>query len=160
MKRFRIKAAFFCLSFIFLAGIGTTTGQADTMDLVSTLVKTLGITEEQAVGGTGALFQNAKDNLSPKDFKKVSETVPNMGAYLEAAPKVEQKKGIEGSLGGALSSLGGGASKAGGLLGLTDAFSKLGMDSGTLTKFIPVVLDFVQSKGGESVAGLLKTLWQ
>jgi len=46
------------------------------------------------------------------------------------------------------------------MLDLSSAFSKLGMNSGTLAKFIPVVLDFVQSKGGESVVGLLKGLWK
>jgi len=46
------------------------------------------------------------------------------------------------------------------MVDLTSAFSKLGMDSGTLGKFIPIVLDFVQSKGGQSVVRLLKGVWQ
>ena len=143
-----------------MAGLGTSVGHAGTMDLISTLVNKLGITEKQAEGGTGALFQNAKDNLSAEDFKKVSEAVPGMDGYLAAAPKAEQKSGIEGTLGSTLSSLGGGAAKAGGMLDLKSAFSKLGMDSGTLGKFVPEVLDFVQSEGGQSVVGLLKGLWQ
>jgi len=36
----------------------------------------------------------------------------------------------------------------------------VGVDSGTLGKFVPVVLDFIQSKGRASVAGLLKGLWK
>ena len=143
-----------------MAGLGTSVGHAGTMDLISTLVNKLGITEKQAEGGTGALFQNAKDNLSAEDFKKVSEAVPGMDGYLAAAPKAEQKSGIEGTLGSTLSSLGGGAAKAGGMLDLKSAFSKLGMDSSTLGKFVPEVLDFVQSEGGQSVVGLLKGLWQ
>lgn len=160
MKRLQIYAAFFCLSIVLWGGFGTAAGNAGTMDLISTLMNTLGITEKQAVGGTGALFQNAKDNLSPEDFKKVSDAVPGMDSYLGAAPKAESGSGLEGSIGSALSSLGGGAAKAGGMLDLKNAFSKLGMDSGTLGKFIPVVLDFVQSEGGQNVAGMLKGLWQ
>ena len=160
MKRIHIRAALFCLSVFLMAGLGTSVGHAGTMDLISTLVDKLGITEKQAEGGTGALFQNAKDNLSAEDFKKVSDAVPGMDGYLAAAPKAEQKSGIEGTLGSTLSSLGGGAAKAGGMLDLKSAFSKLGMDSGTLGKFVPEVLDFVQSEGGQSVVGLLKGLWQ
>ena len=160
MKRIHIRAALFCLSVFLMAGLGTSVGHAGTMDLISTLVNKLGITEKQAEGGTGALFQNAKDNLSAEDFKKVSDAVPGMDGYLAAAPKAEQKSGIEGTLGSTLSSLGGGAAKAGGMLDLKSAFSKLGMDSGTLGKFVPEVLDFVQSEGGQSVVGLLKGLWQ
>ena len=160
MKRIHIRAALFCLSVFLMAGLGTSVGHAGTMDLISTLVNKLGITEKQAEGGTGALFQNAKDNLSAEDFKKVSDAVPGMDGYLAAAPKAEQKSGIEGSLGSTLSSLGGGAAKAGGMLDLKSAFSKLGMDSSTLGKFVPEVLDFVQSEGGQSVVGLLKGLWQ
>ena len=160
MKRIHIRAALFCLSVFLMAGLGTSVGHAGTMDLISTLVDKLGITEKQAEGGTGALFQNAKDNLSAEDFKKVSDAVPGMDGYLAAAPKAEQKSGIEGTLGSTLSSLGGGAAKAGGMLDLKSAFSKLGMDSSTLGKFVPEVLDFVQSEGGQSVVGLLKGLWQ
>ena len=160
MKRKQIRAAFLCLSIFVMAGLGTTIGHAGTMDLINTLVNTLGITEQQAEGGTGALFQNAKKNLSAEDFKKVSDAVPGMDSYLAAAPKAETKSGLEGALGNTLSSLGGGAAKAGSLLDLNSAFSKLGMDSGTLGKFVPVVLDFVQSEGGQNVVGLLKGLWQ
>ena len=107
------------------------------MDLVTTLVDTLGITKDQAKSGSGALFQNAKDNLSTDDFKKVSDAVPDMDKYLAAAPAVDAKSSLGGSLGKSLSSLGGGAAKAGSMLDLTSAFSKLGMDSGTLGKFVP-----------------------
>jgi hypothetical protein len=160
MKRFSVWIGTLCLSVFMVCGFQSITGHAGTMDLVSTLVDKLGITEAQAKGGSGALFQNAKDNLSADDFQKVSDAVPDMDGYLAAAPAVEEKSGLGGTLGSSLSSLGGGAAKAGSMLDLTSAFSKLGMDSGTLGKFVPVVLDFVQSKGGSSVAGLLKGLWK
>jgi len=160
MKRFRMLVGTFCLFVLMVFGFQPVTGHAGTMDLITTLVDTLGITKDQAKGGSGALFQNAKDNLSADDFQKVSDAVPDMDEYLAAAPDAKTKSGLGRTLGSSLSSLGGGAAKAGSMLDLTSAFSKLGMDSGTLGKFVPVVLDFVQSKGGESVAGLLKGLWK
>ena len=160
MKRFPVWIGTLCLFILIVCGFQPVTSHGGTMDLITTLVDTLGITKDQAKGGSGALFQNAKDNLSVDDFQKVSDAVPDMDEYLAAAPDVKTKSGLGGSLGSSLSSLGGGAAKAGSMLDLTSAFSKLGMDSGTLGKFVPVVLDFVQSKGGESVAGLLKGLWK
>ena len=159
MKRFSVWTGTFCLFVLMVFGFQPITGHAGTMDLITTLVDTLGITKDQAKGGSGALFQNAKDNLSADDFQKVSDAVPDMDEYLAAAPATETKSGLGGALGKSLSSLGGDAAKAGSMLDLNSAFSKLGMDSGTLGKFVPVVLDFVQSKGGESVVGLLKGLW-
>ena len=160
MKRFRMLVGTFCLFVLMVFGFQPITGHAGTMDLITTLVDTLGITKDQAKGGSGALFQNAKDNLSGDDFQKVSDAVPDMDEYLATVPDVKSKGGLGGALGSSLSSLGGGAAKAGSMLDLTSAFSKLGMDSGTLGKFVPVVLNFVQSKGGASVAGLLKGLWK
>ena len=160
MKRFRMMVGTFCLFVLMVFGFQPITGHAGTMDLITTLVDTLGITKDQAKGGSGALFQNAKDNLSGDDFQKVSDAVPDMDEYLAAAPAAETKSGLGGALGSSLSSLGGDAAKAGSMLDLTSAFLKLGMDSGTLGKFVPVVLDFVQSKGGESLVGLLKGLWK
>jgi hypothetical protein len=46
------------------------------------------------------------------------------------------------------------------MAGLADSFSKLGMNTETMTQFIPVVVDFVKSDAGSSVAGLLTSLWQ
>ncbi len=158
MKRFSVWIG--SLFVLMVCGFQPITSYAGTMDLVTTLVDTLGITKDQAKGGSGALFQDAKDNLSADDFQKVSDAVPDMDEYLAAAPAAGIKGSLGGSLGSSLSSLGGGAAKAGSMADLASAFSKLGMDSGALGKFIPVVLDFVQSKGGESVAGLLKGLWK
>jgi hypothetical protein len=160
MKRIQKYASVFCLSVFLFGCLGMSVGNAGTMDLISTLVDKLGISKQQAEGGTGALFQNAKDNLSTEDFSKLAEAVPEATTYLDAAPKAESKKNdLGGALGSTLSALGGDAAKAGSMLDLKSAFSKLGMDSGTLGKFVPVVLDFVQSEGGQSVMGLLKGLW-
>ena len=160
MKRFSVWIGTLCLFVLMVCGFQPMTSYAGTMDLVTTLVDTLGITKDQAKGGSGALFQNAKDNLSTDDFQKVSDTVPDMNKYLAAAPDVKTKSGLGGTLGSSLSSLGGGSAKAGSMVDLTSAFSKLGMDSDTLSKFIPVVLDFVQSEGGQSAVRLLQGLWQ
>jgi len=121
------------------------------MELVETLTQALGVNETQATGGAGLLFRMAKEKLGG-DFGKISAAVPGMDGLLAAAP---EGGGLGGALGGVAQALGGGAGQLGGLAGLAGGFSKLGLDSGMVGKFIPVLLSFVQSKGGDSVKNLL-----
>jgi len=44
----------------------------------------------------------------------------------------------------------------GNLASLAGGFSKLGLDSGMIGKFIPIILSFAQSKGGDVVKKLLE----
>jgi hypothetical protein len=160
MKRIRLSMLMLLVSLLLLGGIAPGGANAGTMDLISTLVSKLGITETQAEGGVGALFNNAKENLSTEDFNKAAEAVPGVDKYMAEAPSTDSGGGTGGLLKSGLSSLGGSASKIGGMAGLTDAFSKLGMNSETMTKFVPIVVDYMDSEAGSSVAGLLKGLWQ
>ena len=55
------------------------------------------------------------------------------------------------------SSMFGGASKQNleGGMGLAGSFSQLGLSPETMNQFVPVILDYVESKGGETVKNLL-----
>ncbi len=122
------------------------------MELVDLLTKDLGVQEDQAAGGAGLLFKLAKEKLGDTDFSQVAQHVPNVNDMIESAP---ESGGVMGKLGGLASALGGGGSELGNLAGLASGFSKLGLDTGMITKFIPVILSFVESKGGGAVRGLL-----
>lgn len=123
------------------------------MELIELLTKNLGVREDQAKGGVGAIFQMVKEKLGDENFGKVSAKVPGMDQLLGAAPETG---GLGGAIGGISSALGGGAEKLGGLASLAGGFEKLGLDSGMIGKFIPVIISFVQSKGGDSAKNLLK----
>lgn len=127
--------------------------QAQTPELIGMLTSQLGVTEAQAAGGAGSIFGLAKQNLSAADFRQVAGAVPGMDTLLGAAPKAESA--LPG-LGAATSLLGGQAGTATGLASLSGSFSKLGMSSGLVTQFVPIVLQYVQSSGGDSVMNLLK----
>ena len=117
------------------------------MELIDQLTKTLGISETQAKGGAGLLFKQAKEKLSGEDFTKVSSSVPGIDGLINAAPASGG-----GLLGGVTKMFGGGS----GLAGLAGGFSKLGLDSGMIGKFVPIILSFVQSKGGDGVKAILE----
>ena len=135
------------------------------MELIQQLVSNLGVNEDQAKGGAGLLFNLAKDKLGAGDFQQLTDKIPGVSDLLGAAPApstgASAGGGMMGALGGVASSLGAGGlgDKLGGLgdlASLASGFSQLGLSSDMVGKFVPVVLSFVQSQGGDSMKGLLE----
>ena len=123
---------------------------ADTSKLIGSLVDKLGVSKEQAAGGSGAVFKEAKNNMSPGDYSQLLNAVPGIDSLVGAAPET-------GGLAGKASSLLGGSSgTASGMAGLADSFSKLGLSPDMVNEFVPVILDFVNSEGGKQAMTLLK----
>ncbi len=123
------------------------------MELVEQLVKNLGVSEEAAKGGSGLIFKMAKEKLGAGDFGKVAGALPGITDLMKSAP---ESGGVLGGIGKLASGLGGGAGQLGNLASLAGGFSKLGLDSGMIGKFIPIILAFAQSKGGDVVKSLLQ----
>ena len=139
---------------VFLAALffGTSAAWAGEGGLVSLLTSQLGVTETQAEGGAGARFSYAKDKLGASDFAKVAEAVPGMAGFLGAAPKSE---GASGALSGASSLLGKAKDSGAGIMSLAGQFAQLGLGGDMIGKFVPIVVSYVKSSGGDAVAGLL-----
>ena len=120
------------------------------MELVQQLVNGAGVNEQQAEGGAGLLLGLLKKQLASGDFAQVAEALPEVESLIDAAPS---SGGLGGLLGGVVSSLGGG-SKLGNLASLANGFSKLDLDAGIIRKFVPILLSYLQSKGGDGLASL------
>ena len=120
---------------------------ADTSKLIGSLVDTLGVSKEQATGGAGAVFKEGKNNMSSGDYSQLLNAVPGIDSLISAAPQA-------GGLAGKASSLLGGS--AGSMTGLADSFSKLGLAPDMVNQFVPIVMDFVQSEGGQQAMTILK----
>jgi len=123
------------------------------MELLQMLTSQLNVSEEQARGGAGILFKLAKDKLSSGEFSQVAGAIPGIDDLISSAP---DSGGLSSAIGGLASTLGGGAGQLGNLASLASGFSKLNLDTGMVSKFIPILLSFVQSKGGDTVKGLLE----
>ena len=135
------------------------------MQLIDNLVSELGVSNEQAEGGAGLLFQMAKEKLGSDDFSQVSNFIPGIDDLIGKAPAAEAEAsqgGIMGAIGGVAESLGLGdiAEKLGGLADLTGGFSKLDLDADMITKFVSLILGFLRENGGEAVEGLLKNVFK
>jgi hypothetical protein len=127
------------------------------MELIQQLVTGIGVNQQQAEGGVGLLLGLVKEQLSAGDFAKVEEAVPDAAGLIESAPATETG-GLGGLLGSAVSALGG--AELGNLASMASGFSKLDLDAGMVAKFIPVLLSFLQAKGGDEVAGLVSRVLQ
>jgi len=128
-----------------------------TADLLSTLSE-LDITPQQAIGGAGAMLGLAKNQLSSTDYSELAKSVPGIDMLSGG-----------GEL-GALAGLLGSSGKAAGLdnaLGnvkdtndLNNAFSALGMDSGMIGQFAPVLLQYFGQQGvGGTLLSSLGSIW-
>ena len=146
--------------------------------LTDLLMSQVGVTQPQAEGGAGSIFKLAKAQMTSANFAKLKGAVPGMNNYLDAAPAVAAASPAASALSptpsttpsttGALASAAAqalGNSQLGGLGGvggklatiqqLAPAFEQLGMKQKVITKFVPVVVDYVKQQGGMSTAKLL-----
>jgi len=120
------------------------------MELVEQLVSATGVSSAQAEGGAGLLLGLLKQQLASGDFSKVADAVPGVDGLIDAAPATGG--GLGGLLGGVASALGG--SELGNLATLAGGFDKLGLDAGMIGRFVPVLLSFLEAKGGGELVSL------
>jgi hypothetical protein len=124
------------------------------MQLIPLLTKNLGVTEPQAKGGAGAIFDYVKQKVSAEDFAKVNSALPGVDSLVESAPKTSD---LSRQAGGFSPAFGGKSDLAGGMAGLTESFAKLGLDAGMVDKYVKTILDFTQSEAGKAVTNIIKS---
>jgi hypothetical protein len=156
MLRSIAKVILFSLCCLHVSGTGLSVFAMDT-GLVGLLTKSLAVTPQQAEGGAGAIFKAASKNMRAEDFATVSNALPEAQSLMDAIPASGAASGTLGSLSSALGKGGGSISS---LAGLADTFSQLGMGGDMVQQFIPIILDYAQSKGGDVVSSLLKAALQ
>jgi hypothetical protein len=123
-----------------------TSSFSQTSDLVKQLMEKADVSETQAMGGAGALFEMAKEELSADDFGKISDVVPNMGGLLDAVPSLGSNK---------TSMLGSAAKQLTGMPKVQAVFDKLGISQDKVALFTPVIVNFIEDKGGKVLGGMI-----
>lgn len=114
-------------------------------DLVKDLMKGAQVDEKQAMGGAGALFEMAQENLSKEDFEEVGKAVPEMEKMLDMVPNV----------GGKTSMLGTAATTLTGMPKVQAAFKKLGISEDKVALFTPVIVNYVEKNGSKLLGSKL-----
>ncbi len=127
----------------------TSVSSEQSSGLLGNVMSSLGVNSKQAAGGTGALLNYAKGQLGGESFSTVSSAVPALA-------------GLMG--GNATKALGGGmmagmatnvATSVMSMDGVQKTFSSLGMDPGMVQQFIPLIVSYASSQGGDTVGNLL-----
>lgn len=150
----------FCMGLLgfLLGGFATPILALDTGSLLSMLTSQLGVSEQQAGGGIGALMDVVKQNLAGSDYTQLIGGAPDLGTLAQSAtpPAPEQSSsGWGGLLGSAGSLLGGQHQALGQAAQLTQTFSQLGLSADQVGQFAKIALQYVQGSGG---TGLMKIL--
>jgi hypothetical protein len=151
MKRRLFKTSVVVFLFTFLGAVPLVS--ADVSTLINLLTGSLGVTDGQAKGGAGAIFDLVKQKVSPEDFLTVTKALPGVESLLDFAPKSRE---IGSSVGGLSSSFGGKSQSLGTVASLAESFNKLGLGSEMVDKYTKVVLDFAKSEAGQSVMNIIK----
>jgi hypothetical protein len=89
--------------------------------------------------------------MSPTDFTQLSNAVPNMNQYLSAVPAQTAVPSATGNT--TLANIG----SLAGVGSLAGSFQNLGLNADMAGKFLPIVLQYVQTQGGASTMGLLQS---
>ncbi len=135
--------------------VSTTVYASTTGELVGLLVKQLGVSEQQATGGAGAVFKSAQGSLEPNDYATLTTAMPEISGYVAKAPEVKKKS--SGWMSSASSLMGDSGKKAENASTLLDSFESLGMDGDMLAQFTPIIMDYVKKKGGDICVSLLQS---
>ncbi len=126
------------------------------MDLLPAITQNLGVTEQQASGGLGSLFQLAQSTLGEGDFTTLSDAVPNMQDLLGAAPDVagEATEGSSGLVGNLMNTASQYSDTVKTANTVMQQFDALGLDPAMIPKYVQVINNFLQSSGGQQTVDL------
>jgi hypothetical protein len=129
--------------------------KGDPTSLTNILVSQLGVSQQQALGGTGAIFRAAKEGMDPQAFATLSQSIPGMNSMLNAAPKMSES--MSNITGGISSMMGGANNTLGSMASLISSFKQLNLSPNMVNQFIPIVTNYVRTNGGQAMANLLQS---
>ena len=150
-----------------VTGSGTPQNNAQTqaLGLIGQLDE-LGVTPVQAVGGSGALLQLAKQQLSSTDYAQLAKSVPGIDKLTgdSGLNQLGQLDALSGLLGKADTSVDAQTAAAvdnvQSLPDVSRAFSALGMDAGLVGQFAPILLQYLGNQGvGGQLLQSLGGIW-
>jgi len=131
-------------------------------NLLNTLGSELKITPEQAIGGAGAMLGLARNNLSGDDYGQLTKAVPGLDLLsgnnaLGGLNGLGQLLGNDKNSSALSNALGGEVENRN---DLDNAFKALGMDTGMIGQFAPLILQYLGQQGiAGSLLQNLGSLW-
>ena len=139
----------------------TTAPAAQAAGLLGDLSK-LNVKPEQAAGGVGAMLSLAKNQLAPTDYSALTDKVPGINKLSGAGAlgQLSQLGGLLGKSEGVTPAATSAVSNVANSAELDAAFKALGMDSGMVGQFAPIILKYLGGQGvGTALLGKLGSAW-
>lgn len=127
----------------------------DAMALIPMLTDSLGVTEKQAEGGMGSLFNLAKDSLSKDQFGELSGALPGIDQLLGAVPEVTEGSKSESGLGGLLNSAAQYSDSLKAVNQVSQQFEALGLDPQMIMQYMQVAQQYLNTPQGQQAKQLL-----
>jgi len=130
----------------------------DAGGLMGMLTSQLGVSEQQASGGAGALLGSAKGNMSGGEYDRLLKGAPDLaGLPTESAAAAQPAKSSSwgGMVKSASSLMGGQSQTMTQAAALAEKFDQLGLTPDMVAKYGKVMVDYVSGSGGADLAQLL-----
>ena len=124
-------------------------------DIIKNLAAQLGIGVGQAEAGAGAILQLIREQAAHGDFQQLLKAVPGATQWMGTASEVAGGDG--GGLLGQAAGLLGGLTGNGGLGAAISALGKSGIGPEAAARFVPALLQLLQSKAGADLVGRLSS---
>ncbi|MDU0354428.1 DUF2780 domain-containing protein [Paraglaciecola aquimarina] len=95
------------------------------------MLNLLGITQSQATGSLGSIFEYAKNNITEEQVSSLSNSLPGLDSLLSAAPSLSGSSSADNanSLGGLLGKAAEYSDSLSAIAGLQQQFESLGLDT-------------------------------
>ena len=120
--------------------------------LIPLLTQTLGVTDDQASGGMGALLQAAQAILSGTDFSTLANAIPNASALMAMAPETGDDNSLIGSALSAVSESGGNAGTASDQVA---QFKALGLSADMIPQFTNTASQFLEQSDNSAASAII-----
>lgn len=119
--------------------------------LAEELAKQLGITSDQGAAGAGSILRYVKQKLDEDDYKRISDLIPGIHHILTTGPTAADTELVE-----SVAVIESENPEVASIV-LKNNFDLIGLAPDMVEKFIPIMIDYVKTQGGETDANLLKT---
>ena len=138
-----------------LVGLGEEAAAAPNVsDMISSVTDSLGVSQSQATGGLGSLFNYAKDNISAEQFEQLSSALPGVDSLLKAVPDVSAVAS-EGGLGGLLDKAANYSESLKAANDLKKQFESLGLNPEMIAQFANKAKEYLDTDEGKKVKDIL-----
>lgn len=120
------------------------------MDLIQTITSQLGLSQPQAQGAIGGIFNLLKSKLAPEEITKMKGAIPGLDQFSAAAPAAGG--GLMGAFGSVMGGNAGLAAQA-----LT-VFQKLGIKTDQIGPIVKLVSEHLGANGCEDIVKKISAL--